>query len=69
MDREEEWIRAHVEPIGPKEVVRERVWATTWRLPTTEGVVWFKADARTHRLGQNSCRSLPRVGLTSCLGS
>lgn len=49
MDREEEWIRAHVEPTGPKEVVRERVWATTWRLPTTEGVVWFKASSATYR--------------------
>jgi hypothetical protein len=45
----DEWIRAHVEPTGPIEVVRERVWATTSRVPTTEGVVWFKASAPTHR--------------------
>ena len=47
--REQEWIRAHVELTRPMEVVRKRVWATTWRLQTTEGVVWFKASAPTHR--------------------
>lgn len=49
VDRKDEWVRAHVEPTGPRVAVRERVWATTWRLPTTEGVVWFKACAPTHR--------------------
>jgi hypothetical protein len=49
VDREEEWIRAHLELTGSKEVVRERIWATTWRLSTSEGVVWFKACATTHR--------------------
>jgi hypothetical protein len=39
----EEWISAHVRPTGPAEVIRERVWATTSRFPTVEGLVWFKA--------------------------
>jgi hypothetical protein len=49
VDRAGEWIRAHVEPTGPKVVVRNRVWATTWRIPTTRGVVWFKAAAPSHK--------------------
>lgn len=43
METAEEWISAHVRPTGPAEVIRERVWATTSRIPTVEGPVWFKA--------------------------
>ena len=39
------WIRAHVEPVGPIELVHERPWATVLRVPTGQGVVWFKACA------------------------
>jgi hypothetical protein len=43
-----EWINAHVRPIGPVEVVRDRVWATTSRIPTADGAAWFKASAASH---------------------
>jgi len=39
----EEWIRAHVEPTGAIEVEKERSWATTLRVPTRDGAVFFKA--------------------------
>ncbi|HZR94572.1 MAG TPA: aminoglycoside phosphotransferase family protein [Gaiellaceae bacterium] len=39
----EDWIRAHVEPTGAIEVEKERPWATTLRVPTADGPVWFKA--------------------------
>jgi len=41
----EAWIRAHVEPTGPIEVVHDRPWATVLRVPTASGPVWFKACA------------------------
>jgi hypothetical protein len=41
----EEWIRAHVDPVGPIEAVRERSWATVLRVPLADGVAWFKACA------------------------
>jgi hypothetical protein len=44
----EAWIRTHVQPIGAAEVVRARPWATTARIPTTDGPVWFKACAPSH---------------------
>ncbi len=47
MDRgaAEDWISAHVEPIGAIETVHERPWATVLRVPLAEGVAWFKACA------------------------
>jgi hypothetical protein len=41
----EEWIRAHVEPVGPIEVGHERPWATVLRVPLADSVAWFKACA------------------------
>lgn len=41
----EEWIRAHVEPVGPIETAHERPWATVLRVPLVDGVAWFKACA------------------------
>lgn len=45
MDRAaaEEWIRAHVEAVGPIETERERPWATVLRVPLAGSVAWFKA--------------------------
>jgi len=65
----EEWIRAHVAPVGPAEVVRDRTWATTSRIPTAAGPVWFKACAASHgfepelvaQLAQARPDVLPRV--------
>ena len=48
MDDAEAWIRRHVEPTGPFAVVRDRTWATTTRIPTADGDVWFKSSAETH---------------------
>lgn len=41
----EEWIRAHVDPVGPIEVEHERPWATVARVPLAGRVAWFKACA------------------------
>ena len=41
----EEWIRAHVRPVGAVELLRERPWATVLRVPVAGGVAWFKACA------------------------
>ena len=47
MDRRaaEDWIRAHVDPAGDVEVLRERPWSTVLRVPRAGGVAWFKACA------------------------
>ena len=47
MDRAaaENWIRAHVEPVGPIETEHERPWAAVLRVPLADGVAWFKACA------------------------
>jgi hypothetical protein len=41
----EDWIRAHMEPVGPIETEHERPWATVLRVPLADGVAWFKACA------------------------
>ena len=43
----EEWIRGHVQPVGPIEVVHDRPWATVRCVPVAGGLVWFKACAPT----------------------
>ena len=45
MDRAaaEEWIRAHIEPVGAIETAHERPWSTVLRVSHADGVVWFKA--------------------------
>jgi hypothetical protein len=42
----EDWIRAHVEPVGAIETAHEQPWATVLRVPLADGVAWFKACAR-----------------------
>src|SRR2546423_3491056 len=39
----EDWIRAHVEPVGAIETAHERPWSTVLRVPVADGVAWFKA--------------------------
>jgi hypothetical protein len=41
----EDWIRAHVDPVGAIETAHERPWSTVLRVPTADGVAWFKACA------------------------
>jgi hypothetical protein len=42
----DEWIRAHVSPVGAIEIVHERPWATVLRVPLAGGgAAWFKACA------------------------
>jgi hypothetical protein len=41
----EEWIRAHVDPVGPIEAEHERPWATVARVPLADRFAWFKACA------------------------
>lgn len=47
MDRAaaEDWVRAHVDPVGPIETAHARPWATVLRVPLVDGVAWFKACA------------------------
>lgn len=45
METAAEWIRAQVEPVGAVETVHRRPWATVMRVPTADGLVWFKACA------------------------
>jgi hypothetical protein len=40
----EAWIRAHVEPSGPIECPHDAPWSVVLRVPTREGVVWFKQN-------------------------
>jgi hypothetical protein len=42
----EDWIRAHVEPVGVIETEHERPSATVLRVPLGDGVAWFKACAQ-----------------------
>ena len=37
------WIESHVAVTGEAERVHVRPWSTVWRIPTADGVVWFKA--------------------------
>src|ERR1700682_242549 len=39
----EDWIRTHVDPVGPIEIAHERPWATVLRVPLAGSIVWFKA--------------------------
>jgi len=39
----EDWIRAHVAPVGVIETAHERPWATVLRVPLANGSAWFKA--------------------------
>ncbi len=39
----EEWIGARVNLAGRIETVHDRPWATVMRVPTADGVAWFKA--------------------------
>jgi hypothetical protein len=41
----DDWIRAHVKPVGAIETAHERPWATVLRVPLANGVAWFKACA------------------------
>lgn len=39
----EAWIREHVQPAGPLDLVRVRPWASIFEVPIAEGTVFFKA--------------------------
>jgi hypothetical protein len=41
----EDWIRAHVEPVGRIETAHDRPWSTVLRVPLAQSVAWFKACA------------------------
>jgi hypothetical protein len=44
-DAAEDWIRAHVEPVGAIETAHERPWATVLRVALAGSVAWFKTCA------------------------
>jgi hypothetical protein len=56
-----EWIDAHCTPVGPPELIRDRAWATTTRIPTADGPVWFKACAPSHRFEPELVAALART--------
>jgi hypothetical protein len=41
----EAWVREHVTPTGPLELVHDEPWSTVLRVPVATGSVWFKACA------------------------
>jgi hypothetical protein len=41
--------REHVDVVGELELEKDRPWATTWRVPTPDGIVWFKACGDVQR--------------------
>ncbi|HEY1293148.1 MAG TPA: hypothetical protein VGJ60_08720 [Chloroflexota bacterium] len=41
----DDWIRAHVTPVGPIETAHERPWSTVLRVPLAHRIAWFKACA------------------------
>lgn len=61
MESAGDWISAHCTPTGPADSVRERAWATTTRIPTTDGSVWFKACAASHHFEPELVAALARV--------
>jgi Phosphotransferase enzyme family len=61
VERVGEWISAHCRPTGSPVIVCERVWATTARIPTADGTVWFKASAESHRFETELVASLART--------
>ncbi len=38
------WVESLVTPAGPYEVVRERPWSLVVKVPTAQGVFWFKEN-------------------------
>jgi len=51
LEEADSWIRSHVPGtlIGPIEQPHVYPWATVLRVPTSDGVVWFKANAPIQR--------------------
>jgi 2-polyprenyl-6-hydroxyphenyl methylase/3-demethylubiquinone-9 3-methyltransferase len=45
VDAADLWVQEHVEPAGPRELVKERPWATTWRIPIAGDAVFLKRCA------------------------
>lgn len=41
----EDWVRAHVDPVGAIKTTHDRPWARVAQVPTNAGTVWFKACA------------------------
>jgi hypothetical protein len=52
LDEARTWIETHVRVRGPIEQTHVQVWSTVLRVPTDDGMVWFKApdDASEARL-------------------
>ncbi|HSB39976.1 MAG TPA: hypothetical protein VLD13_12880 [Gaiellaceae bacterium] len=48
LDRAIGWIDGHVERTGEVELERTRPWSAVARVPTAQGVVWFKEDPPAH---------------------
>jgi hypothetical protein len=47
LDRATEWIDRHVERTDAVELVLARAWSAVARVPTADGIAWFKEDPPT----------------------
>ena len=54
----EDWIRGHVKPVGALEVVKERPWSFVVKVPTGDGVFWFKENRGATRYEASLLRAL-----------
>jgi hypothetical protein len=55
------WIAARAEITGEIEQPHVRWWSTVLRVPTADGVLWFKANAAPHRFEAGLLAILERV--------
>jgi hypothetical protein len=51
LERAHAWIRDHAEVTGPIEQTHVRIWSTVMRVPTADGILWFKAPDNPSEIG------------------
>src|SRR5687768_7148884 len=54
----QDWIATHVTPSGDLEVVKERPWSFVVKVPTKDGVFWFKENRGATRYEASLMRAL-----------
>ena len=51
LERAHTWIHDHAEVTGPIEQTHVRIWSTVMRVPTADGILWFKAPDDPSEIG------------------
>ena len=51
LERAHAWIHDHAEVTGPIEQTHVRIWSTVMRVPTADGILWFKAPDDPSEIG------------------